>query len=242
MKEIIKRIPIVGDAARLIYRRLRGVKPEESETFPGATAYWEKRYSSGGNSGAGSYLLFAEFKAEVINNFVAAHRVESVIEFGCGDGNQLRLAKYPAYVGFDVSSTAVAQCQELFNADHRKSFRLMSEYRDETADLTLSLDVIYHLVEDHVFESYMRTLFEASHRYVIVYASDSDDNRDQGVTHVRHRKFTRWVQQKLPAWKLVEHITNRYPYRGNYQEGSFADFFVYENSSVAPANRRVLER
>lgn len=242
MKEIIKRIPIIGDVARLIYRRLRGVKRGDTETFPGSTAYWEKRYASGGNSGAGSYLLFAEFKAEVINDFVAEHRVESVIEFGCGDGNQLGLAKYPAYVGFDVSSTAVAKCRELFKADHRKSFRLMGEYRGDTADLTLSLDVIYHLVEDGVFESYMRKLFEASNRYVIIYASDSDDNRDQEGTHVRHRKLTKWVQQKLPAWKLVEHIPNRYPYRGDYQKGSFADFFVYENSSVAPAAGRSSRR
>ena len=77
--------------------------------FPGSAAYWESRYAKGGSSGVGSYGRFAEFKAEVLNRFVATHSVQSVIEFGCGDGNQLALASYPWYLGYDVSATAVAR-------------------------------------------------------------------------------------------------------------------------------------
>jgi hypothetical protein len=104
----------------------------------------------------------------------------------------------------------------------------MNDYSPHTADLTLSLDVIYHLVEDGVFAQYMQTLFGASNRYVIIYASDTDDNRDNAGTHVRHRKFTQWVQQNMPAWNLLEHVKNRYPYKGDYRKGSFADFFIFE--------------
>ena len=232
MKEIIKQIkqiPILGDVAKRIYWRLLA-RRKNPEPFPGSAAYWEKRYSAGGNSGVGSYALFAEFKADVLNGFVATRHVQTVIDFGCGDGNQLSLAKYPAYLGFDVSCTAISQCQEQFKSDTHKSFRLMSEYNGETADLALSLDVIYHLVEDDVFEHYMRTLFEASNRYVIIYASDSDDNRGYEGTHVRHRKFTRWIQENLPNWNLVEHLPNRHPYRGDYRKGSFGEFFIYEKA------------
>ena len=81
----------------------------------------------------------------------------------------------------------------------------MSEYTGERADLTLSLDVIYHLVEDTVFECYMRTLFDSSKRYVIVYASDTDDNPIHEGTHVRHRKFSRWIRENAPNWTLVKH-------------------------------------
>lgn len=229
MKKIIKQIPILGDAARWIYRRLlaRGRTPEP---FPGSAAYWEKRYSAGGDSGVGSYTRFAQFKADVLNGFVATHHPKSVIDFGCGDGNQLRLATYPTYLGFDVSSTAISQCRELYKSDKHKSFRLMSEYNGESADLALSLDVIYHLVEDDVFDHYMRTLFRSSNRYVIIYASDSDDNRDYEGTHVRHRKFTKWIQENVPDWRLAEHLPNRYPYHGDDQKGSFAEFFIYEKS------------
>jgi hypothetical protein len=228
MKEFIKQIPILGDIARRIYWRLlpRRCDPEP---FPGSAAYWEKRYATDGSSGGGSYGLFAEFKADVLNLFVDTHRVQSVIEFGCGDGNQLSLARYPTYLGLDVSSTAISRCKEIFKSDRHKSFRLTSGYSGETADLALSLDVIYHLVEDNVFEHYMQMLFRASNRYVILYSSDSDDNWDCEGTHVRHRKFTKWVKENLPNWALVQHLPNRYPYRGDALEGSISEFFIYEN-------------
>lgn len=229
MKEIIKRVPILGDIAKRIYWHFLS-KRKTPQPFPGSAEYWEKRYSTGGNSGVGSYAFFAEFKADVLNRFVDAHDVRTVIEFGCGDGNQLRLAKYPTYLGFDVSKTVIATCQDTYKSDTGKSFRLMNEYKQEHADLTLSLDVIYHLVEEDVFDQYMRTLFSASDRFVIIYASDSDDNRGYEGTHIRHRKFTKWIQKNRPDWHLLEHLPNRYPYRGDYRKGSFADFYIYEKA------------
>jgi len=202
-------------------------KKRPKRPFSGSSSYWEERYSAGGHSGVGSRGKLAEFKAAVINEFVATHELRSVIEFGCGDGNQLTLAKYPTYCGFDVSETAVAKCQKLFAGDASKHFRLMAEYEGEKADVALSLDVIYHLVEDDVFKNYMRILFESSNQYVIIYSSDSDDNRGYEGTHIRHRKFTEWIQRNAPHWKLIEHIPNKYPSQSGYGRGSFADFFIY---------------
>lgn len=175
----------------------------------------------------GSYTIFAEFKAEILNTFVSDNLVLTVIEFGCGDGNQLRLANYPKYLGFDVSEDAIAMCRESFESDPRYSFKLMSEYSGEKSDLSLSLDVIFHLVEDDVFEEYMYVLFKAANRYVIIYSSNSNNNKGYEGTHVWHRQFTDWVHVNLPEWELVEHLPNRYPYRGDYRTGSFADFFIY---------------
>lgn len=229
MKEWIKRIPIVGAVSARLYRRWKA-RAVPLEPFPGSQAYWEKRYASGGNSGPGSQALLAEFKADVLNRFVDEHRVRSVVEFGCGDGNQLARARYPSYLGFDVSPTAVARCRALFAADPSKRFRTMDEYDGETAELSLSLDVIYHLVEDDVFERYMHTLFGASLRYVVVYASDTDDNRGYEGTHVRHRKFSAWIRDERADFRLIEHVPNRYPYEGDWRRGSFAEFFVYEKA------------
>lgn len=221
MKDAINKIPILNTIAKYFYFKLIKFK------FNGSAAYWEKRYSSGGNSGAGSYTIFAEFKADIINKFIATHDIETVIEFGCGDGNQLSLANYNKYLGFDVSDTAIAKCKELFNYDNKKTFCSMCDYNKEKADLALSLDVIYHLIEDSVFEKYMLTLFDASNKYVVIYSSDFDENQDK-VLHVKHRCFRSFVQNKLPDWKLLQHIPNIYPYNGNNLTGSFADFFIYE--------------
>jgi SAM-dependent methyltransferase len=225
MKQLISPLSMPKAVARRIRATLGG---RSSVPFPGSKEYWESRYDTGGNSGVGSYGKFAEFKAETINAFVRSHAVTSVIEFGCGDGNQLALADYPEYLGLDVSEKVVSLCRHKFSADARKRFMLTKEYAGETADLSLSLDVIYHLVEDDAFEAYMKVLFSASTRYVIIYSSDSDDNAGGEGTHVRHRKFTRWIAEQMPVWQLVSHIPNRYPYQGDYREGSFADFFIFQ--------------
>jgi cyclopropane fatty-acyl-phospholipid synthase-like methyltransferase len=163
----------------------------------------------------------------VLNSIVAKYGIQSVIEFGCGDGNQLRLAKYPKYIGFDVSANAIAMCRKLFTDNSALSFALMQDYGGESADMAISLDVIYHLTEDQVFERYMRTIFAAAKRYVVIYSSNTDDNQSNEEPHIRHRNFTKWTERNMPTWRLVTVIPNKYPYKGNYREGSFADFYIY---------------
>jgi len=193
--------------------------------------YWEGRYAAGGNSGAGSYNRLAEFKAEILNDFVKKHSINSVIEFGCGDGNQLSLAQYPKYLGFDVSQTAINICKNKYFDDKTKEFRLLDAFSGEKAELTLSLDVIYHLIEDRVFENYMETLFGASTKFVIIYASNKTSS--QLTYHVKHRKFTDWVEFNKKDWNLLKFIPNKYPAQddnGNDPSTSFADFYIFENA------------
>ncbi|WP_174567050.1 MULTISPECIES: hypothetical protein [unclassified Rhodanobacter] len=220
MKNLIKKIPVIGPFARSVYKKW--LKP--SKPFQDSESYWVDRYKSGGNSGAGSYNRLADFKADVLNGYVAKNNIRSVIEFGCGDGNQLKLARYPSYVGFDVSPDIVATCGKIFETDTTKTFKLVKDYAGETAQLALSLDVIYHLIEDNVFEKYMETLFDSAQSYVIVYSSDKSDKQ---TSHVRHRNFTKWVAENRREWEMLEHVPNRYPYAGDNATGSLADFFIY---------------
>ncbi len=57
-----------------------------------------------------------------------------------------------------------------------------------TADLAISLDVIYHLTRDAVFETYITQLFVAGARYVIVYATNQEIRGT--APRVQHRHFT----------------------------------------------------
>jgi hypothetical protein len=223
-KERIKSCPFLGPLLVRAKRSCFGGPPG----FPGSQKYWDLRYKSGGTSGVGSVGELAEFKAEIINSFVSENRIQTVIEFGCGDGGQLRLARYPSYVGFDVSSQAVSRCRQIFKGDPAKSFEIMGKYAGERAQLTLSLDVIYHLVEDEVFESHMIHLFDAAEAYVIIYSSDTAENPEPQPPHQRHRKFTSWIETNRPEWRLARHTKNRYPYRGEEIPGSLCDFFIYE--------------
>lgn len=226
-KIIIKATPVIGKMAVSLNKFIKNTKISSIDKDFKSQEYWERRYREDGNSGAGSYNHFAEFKAKTINNFVKKNNIESVLELGCGDGNQLKLAKYKKYLGFDVSKKSIALCKELFKSDVTKEFRLMDTYSNEKYQLTLSLDVIYHLVEDDVFNAYMKTLFSAAEKSVIIYSSNTDDQSITCAIHVRHRKFSIWIENNCPNWKLIKHLPNKYPYNGDTNATSFADFYIY---------------
>ena len=200
-------------------------RPIRRLRFRHSAEYWERRYVAGGSSGAGSYGSVARFKADVLNDWVEQHAVTSVLEFGCGDGHQLGLARYPRYVGLDVSDSALQRCIQQFAGDRTKSFfsydpQLFLNNGAVRADLVLSLDVILHLVEDDVFETHMHHVFSAADRYVALFSSNEADLPSE--PHVRHREILSWIEARKPEWTLVDTVPN--PHKG---PDSLADFYLY---------------
>lgn len=185
-----------------------------------STHYWINRYEKDGDSGEGSKGECAEFKASVINDFVVKNNIRSVIDFGCGDGNQLRFLNLPNYLGLDVSKDVINYCKLLFP---EKEFKLVSEYKNgrkflgsEKKDLALSLDVIYHLIEDQNYRDYMVDLMNSSEKYVIIYSSNFDLRT---AWHVKHRRFTYFISKHYPNWKLIKVVLNPL-----YKK---TDFYIY---------------
>jgi len=197
---------------------------KENNNFENSSKYWKDRYKKGGNSGAGSYNELAEFKANVINEFITEKKIKTIIDFGCGDGNQIEKLKVHNYVGYDISEEAITICNSKFKNDKRKAFRTLDEYIDEKAELTISLDVLFHLVEDNVFNEYMFRLFRASNKYVIIYSSNFNK---QTAPHVKHRKFTDWIEKNITEFNLTKIIKNKFPYNGDVTTGSYSDFYIY---------------
>ncbi len=191
LKAYLERSRTLAPLAGRLNRAVKGRR------FPGSRAYWERRYASGGTSGAGSEGAEASFKADFLNDFVARERIASVVEFGCGDGRQLARSRYPCYVGLDVARGAIERCIARFSCDATKSFFLYDPecFVDRTgiftADLALSLDVVFHLVEDRRFALHMHHLFNSGRRFVAIHSSDFDG---PGLgPHVRHRDVSAWV-------------------------------------------------
>lgn len=208
--------------------RERVARKTQGLSFPGSSSYWERRYKQGGTSGAGSYGALAQFKADHINKFVEEQHIERVIDFGCGDGNQLSLARYPSYLGLDVSGTVIDKISADFAADPTKSFMWYDPARFVnkgaiTADLVISLDVILHLVEDEVLESYLRNIARAGTRYAIFFTEDQQES--PGDPHVRYRNVAEWSKH-LPGWTLLQKIP------GPHVHPSAADLFIFERSLI----------
>ncbi len=192
-------------------------------TFKGSGTYWEDRYSKGRSSGNGSYGEVARFKADVLNRLVVEHVVTRVLEFGCGDGSQLALARYPAYIGLDVAPTAVRLCKQKFADDMSKSFYLyesgafVDNARLFDSDMTMSLEVIFHLIEDDVFDRYMGDLFDKATKLVVIFSSNVD--RSTSAAHYRDRQFSAWVDAHRSDFELIEHTPGPH--------AATSDFYVY---------------
>ena len=226
----------------------------KDDVFRSSSEYWEHRYAEGGTSGKGSFGKLAIYKATFLNRFAEINRVTSVAEFGSGDGNQAAHFRFKDYTGYDVSAAAVAKCQTQFSADHSKKFFVLDDRTTiSTVDLSLSLDVIYHLVEDNIFEQYMTRMLDASARYAIFYSSNKDVPASPAHPHLRHRRFTDWIRKHRPEFNFVGRAENMMRalsrISGDNSYFSFADFIVYAREGeveppdvILPASVEMLDR
>jgi hypothetical protein len=73
-----------------------------------------------------------------------------------------------------------------------------------------------------VFETYLRHLFAAGQRLVVIYSTNMETS--DTAPHVRHWQFTTWAEANCPGWTLTG--VTRGPNTGDAR----ADFFVYERA------------
>jgi len=185
--------------------------------------YWEDRYAIGGTSGAGSYGVLAEFKAEIINKYIKDNNLTSVIEFGCGDGNQLKYMNYEKFLGLDVSQTAIDICKKKFKGDKTKNFIVYNPKNFDRkllpeSDLVICLDVLYHITNDDEFEKTLQEIFSCSARFVILYTTlyKTKNNADP---HIKNRNLMPYLD-KFTNYKIDAIVPQK------HKDLSLADFVI----------------
>ncbi len=189
--------------------------------------YWIARYRWGGHSGRGSQGRIAAAKSAFVTEFCRTHGVNSLVELGSGDGVCAAAIEVPSYLGLDISEAAIAAARARSNPGTHcfvniaglKSDGILDLVLRETGELpqaSLSMDVILHLVEDEVFEDYMRALFSVASKYIVVFSSDADE---RGERHVRHRAWSQWFAEHYPV-RLIR----------SDGEGLAAHFKVFEKA------------
>jgi len=187
--------------------------------------YWEDRYKKGGNSGRGSYNELANYKADIINDFINKNNIKTLIDYGVGDGNQLKLIKCDMITGLDVSTTIINKLKNDFKNDKNKQFYLDKNFKlINHSELAISCDVLYHLIDFTIWDNYLFDLFTYSSKYVIIYASNED--KEYGG-HCLSRNFTNYISKRFKNWKLINYIENKYKNAGPNKD-SISDFYFYE--------------
>ena len=161
--------------------------------------YWEARYAEGGGSGRGSRGRQANRKAAAINRIIARFKVQTVVDWGCGDGVVAARIRAPRYIGLDVSPTAIELCRVAVAAGSVREWHVfdgMEAPPGICGDLALSLDVIFHLTDEALYRRHLELLFASAPMVCI-----TSSNRDEaGMAHVLHRQFL----GDIPAgWKVV---------------------------------------
>jgi len=212
--------------------RLRRLAEPDLASFD-VIGHWDRHYAAGGTSGDGNYGRLGEFKVGVLSDFVARNAITSCIEFGCGDGRILGLVSWPRYIGLDVSVVAVTSCINRYANDPTKSFFLYHPgcFVDRggvlQADVAVSLDVVYHVTDDRLYDLYMKDLCSAARRFVVLYSTDYDLI---AVPRFRHRKVTTWMASHAAGFHLMRRVPGPFP--GNGPGKSDAEFLFYERSEA----------
>ena len=184
----------------LLRKALREIAPAITKRFDNSGDYWRRRYWYGGNSGAGSRGDSAERKAKFVTSFARSQGAQSITDLGSGDGECASKIEIPRYIGYDVSKMAVtmarARCRDL----QSHQFHEFADRDVETGDLTLSMDVTFHLVEDDVYNWHLRDLAKYARMAVLIYSTDYDSS---ATGHVRHRKVSRDWMNRFPEWRFT---------------------------------------
>lgn len=193
--------------------------------------YWQKRYASGGNSGAGSYGALADFKADSLNGFIADYGIRTAIEFGSGDGNQLRLIKVSKYVGLDVSGKAIENTKTMYANDPTKTFHVYDPDVYEPidpflADIAISMDVILHLTEDERHDRYLSNLSKSSLKYLGIFNSATEQQLPRMASHNRFRDHRIWLKANAPEFQEIR--VDLLPAELNYPIDT--GFYYYERN------------
>jgi len=176
--------------------------------------YWEDRYKRGEDSGIGSKGVLSKYKASVINKFVKKNRIQTVCDLGCGD-SPFTLYEIPDFTGYDISEFIIEKNRGIYNFKFTSSINDLNEY-----DLVMSLDVIYHLIEDDVYHQHMTDLFRLSKKYVIIYSPNREEFFSE--PHNRYREFLKNVPKEFKLKTLIKN-----PHKGTLTQ---SDFFIFEKT------------
>ena len=134
---------------------------------------------------------------------MAEHRASAAIRLervrGCGDGRVASRLRVARYLGLDVSPEGLRLCKDACGDRPGWAFALYDGVTPPPlpeADLALSLDIIFHLVDDTLYRRHLELVFGSAPLVCI----QSSNKVERGRAHVLHRRFLDDVPK---GWGIV---------------------------------------
>jgi hypothetical protein len=144
--------------------------------------YWSQRYLRS-TSGYGSYGKYLEKKLGWFKGLTIA----TISEIGCGDfnfgSNLLKLYPDAYYIGQDISELIIDKNTKKF-----PQYKFTTSINDLIqADLTLCIDVLFHITDDKEYENMLTNIENNWSKYLAITAYEYDNPLTS--PHVKVRKF-----------------------------------------------------
>ncbi len=174
--------------------------------------YWNGRYARGVNSGYGSYGEQLDKKLKWLSGLP----ISSITDIGCGDFNTgsslLKLYPKASYIGYDISPVIIEKNKALY------PYEFTTEFPKLGNDLTLCIDVLYHVLDDAEYSALILNLRQ-SLRFGKYLALTAYEEEQRAATHLKIRKFDYKSFGEPIVREIVEENGNQY-------------FYLYENKSM----------
>jgi SAM-dependent methyltransferase len=158
--------------------------------------FWERRYSSGLDSGPGSGGEEAAWKVEQVAAACKRKKVGSVLDLGCGDGRLGRAVvdRLPgaSYLGIDQAPAALEQARKVAAPGMEYAEGDLTAADLPPADLVLCLDVLFHLESAERHAAAIASICRFFRRLAIVAAWNEgivDLYRGEFAPHTVYRPF-----------------------------------------------------
>jgi 2-polyprenyl-3-methyl-5-hydroxy-6-metoxy-1,4-benzoquinol methylase/tetratricopeptide (TPR) repeat protein len=144
--------------------------------------FWDFRYAHDPvlGSGYGSRGAVLNYKRELVRSFVDQLKPKSVLDIGCGDCEVGAELPDELYTGIDISPVAVEQNRA--RLPHRRF--VCGSFLDidlDPADLVVCFDVLIHLVDGDVYESFVKRLVTEAGTCGLVSGYEEDPNAGRGM-------------------------------------------------------------
>ena len=205
--------------------------------------YWDRRYARGEDSGVGSRGESLKYKADYLNSAFKKYDIESVFDFGCGDGNLVSLLNTKLYFGIDVSVESIRACRIRFRSENGYYFECghFFEYTPEVIrekinplDCVMCIDVLYHIINRDVLVKTLENIFGSMARIIILYTyplGAIKKDRDMRV-------YGMYARDIAP---ILKDIVNEYRLEANTEPalGSASGFLVYQKK-VGEASKKIV--
>jgi len=129
-------------------------------------SYWDDHYQSGGVSGEGSIGDYREWKWKIITEYCPV--INHVIDVGCGDNSFWQGRECFDYLGIDSSNTIIIK-----NCESRPEWKFINATAELTqkisAPVVFCMDMLFHIMDDQVYEKIIRNIAEYTEDYLFVY-------------------------------------------------------------------------